>query len=371
MKRFAVVFGFFSLFCWSTQAQQQTSSELDFSNSDQNSLLQEQAAICASYARVMEYTGLLEENQGALWRERRFFAGAMLRQSMAAASGVEPNNANIDDIIQQYSGWIIGLFSSNSSSLESEDTLERDKLKQYIANFCASLFNSADRAIAKVKPELFSDTLPSVPSDAPLMVPDIRVNELMAENRQLRDTIAELQRIRDNNPPQNTAAPQSAPAPSATSEYENVSSIEELTLSTAAAPVNLTPARNNAGLPDDGDEPFSLIPDNRKTSRPATADGNLVEELPPLDGGELGMTQIQLAAYSSTKNAKRGLSLLMQKLPQEHDHISLEIVEAKLASGKDVYRIISRPIDISTAKSVCSHFWSLQYGCIIKMTKDS
>ena len=46
---------------------------------EQASLIQEQAAICASYARVMEYSGLFESRQGELWRERRFFAGAMLR----------------------------------------------------------------------------------------------------------------------------------------------------------------------------------------------------------------------------------------------------------------------------------------------------
>ena len=58
-------------------AQSATQMSEDLS---QASLIQEQAAICAAFARVMEYSGLLEETRGKLWRERRFYAGAILRQ---------------------------------------------------------------------------------------------------------------------------------------------------------------------------------------------------------------------------------------------------------------------------------------------------
>ena len=86
-------------------AQSATQMSEDLS---QASLIQEQAAICAAFARVMEYSGLLEETRGKLWRERRFYAGAILRQSYRQ-SAQEPSNGVIDGIINQYSGWMINL----------------------------------------------------------------------------------------------------------------------------------------------------------------------------------------------------------------------------------------------------------------------
>ena len=85
-------------------AQSATEMNEDLS---QASLIQEQAAICAAFARVMEYSGLLEETRGKLWRERRFYAGAILRQSITDESGQEPSNGVVDGIINQYSGWMI------------------------------------------------------------------------------------------------------------------------------------------------------------------------------------------------------------------------------------------------------------------------
>lgn len=331
---------------------QEVSSPISTDSADENSLLQEQAAICASYARVMEYTGLLERNQGDLWRERRFFAGAMLRQSMAQSVGAEPSNASIDEIIKQYSGWIIGLFSANTTNLESDDAQERDKLKTYISNFCSSLFVRADKAIAKVRPDLFASETPALPGDAPVLKPDSRIAELLAENKRLQNTITTLEMMREEArknqamaiPPLETALnkPQQSVA-AATPEAE-----------TSAAPISLFPEGSNgkAGSAVENAEDY-------------------IEEDPAFALGELGMTQIQLAAYSTAKNARRGLDLLKQKMPDNYAEVRLDITTAKLASGKSVFRVISEPLDIETAKSICTHFWTIQYGCIIKMTKGS
>ena len=97
--------------------------------SNDNSLLQEQAAICASYARLMEYSGLLEKTQGELWRERRFFAGAMLRSTITNATNAEPSNADIDGIITEYSAWMIDLFTANAVQDGPDKLKDKDKLK--------------------------------------------------------------------------------------------------------------------------------------------------------------------------------------------------------------------------------------------------
>ena len=69
--------------------------------------------------------------------------------------------------------------------------------------------------------------------------------------------------------------------------------------------------------------------------------------------------------------AQLGIATLEQEIPDEFADISFMIKSATLASGKDVYRIISVPIDMATAKTICSHFWSMQYGCIIKMADNT
>ena len=83
-----------------------------------------------------------------------------------------------------------------------------------------------------------------------------------------------------------------------------------------------------------------------------------------------GSMQVQLASYTSMAKAQLGIATLEQEIPDEFADISFMIKSATLASGKDVYRIISVPIDMATAKTICSHFWSMQYGCIIKMAEN-
>ena len=84
-----------------------------------------------------------------------------------------------------------------------------------------------------------------------------------------------------------------------------------------------------------------------------------------------GSMQVQLASYTSMAKAQLGIATLEQEIPDEFADISFMIKSATLASGKDVYRIISVPIDMATAKTICSHFWSMQYGCIIKMADNT
>ena len=163
MFRVFVILSFLTLGHQPVLAQ---SAALDEQSLAEGSMLQEQAAICAAFARVMEYSGLLEEKSGVLWRERRFYAGALLRKTVTDSTGQEPSNGMIDGIIGQYSNWMIGLFSTSTGSGDSNDLNDRDKLKDYVTTFCTPLFTNADRAIARVRPELFE--LPSPQQQQPV-----------------------------------------------------------------------------------------------------------------------------------------------------------------------------------------------------------
>ena len=83
-----------------------------------------------------------------------------------------------------------------------------------------------------------------------------------------------------------------------------------------------------------------------------------------------GSMQVQLASYTRHGKSPACIATLEQEIPDEFADISFMIKSATLAS-KDVYRIISVPIDMATAKTICSHFWSMQYGCIIKMADNT
>ena len=414
-------------------AQSATEMSEDLS---QASLIQEQAAICAAFARVMEYSGLLEETRGKLWRERRFYAGAILRQSITDESGQEPSNGVIDGIINQYSGWMINLFSVTPAASQKSDVEERDKLKDYVGTLCTPLFTNADKAIARISPELFDvatiqQTTPAQNVETTNLGPRIQ-NPSPVDPVTLNVNTPEIAPDTAPGLPASTA-PEVAPAEnaqtgdgkdtnalfSAAQDDENIAILidENMTLRaqveilekdllaasealdnvlTARTVITTDEAGNSleTALPEEDviiEEADDLTPEAANQQalvyRPVTTSDDQIAEpqqpaidvtLPAYENtmeAEVilpeGSMQIQLASYTSMEKAQLGIATLQQEIPDEFEDISFMIKTATLASGKDVYRIISMPIDMATAKTICSHFWSMQYGCIIKMAENT
>ena len=102
----------------------------------------------------------------------------------------------------------------------------------------------------------------------------------------------------------------------------------------------------------------------------AAQDGDMIATNPTLAPEDVGLTQVQLASYSSIKNAENGLNILLKEMPKDVD-VSLQITTARLASGKNVFRVVSSAVPVETAKMICTHYWAQQYACIIKMTSKS
>ncbi|MCE2517407.1 MAG: hypothetical protein J4F41_06130 [Alphaproteobacteria bacterium] len=327
----------------------------------QNGLLQEQAAICASYARIMEYSGLLEQTQGELWRERRFFAGAMLRSSINSSTGTQPTNTEIDGVINEYSSWMLDLFSANPVIAESDKIAEKDKLRDYISNFCTGLFINADKAIAKVRPDLFATQVATVPDENAMATESSdkrsseQVSRLLKENVRLQQSLNELKRQLADQ----TAALAQQPKPAASATPTAGSALP----ATTASNVN-----TNIILGEVMDAP------PRKPELPLylTAEtGDVITPAATKSPKDVGLTQIQLASYSSIKNANRGLNILTKELADNADTVELLVTAAKLPTGRNVFRVVSAPLPLADAQNICSFFWGKKYACIIKMNASS
>ena len=341
-----------------------------------NSLLQEQAAICASYARLMEYSGLLEKTQGELWRERRFFAGAMLRSTITNATNAQPSNADIDSIITEYSTWMIDLFTANAVQDKKDKLEEKDKLKDYIESFCTGLFNNADKAIVKVRPDLFIGVKAENPGSAtPSMASEAQANKLLQDNIKLQKTLKQLEgKISQQDKALKLAEAKAEIAEQMLKDQVVVAETQQSNAKRQSSPA-AGQAQSGAKMDDRTDTQLTetLPPPPKKPPLPlnlAAEDGEVISKSPTLPPEKIGLTQVQLASYSTIKNAETGLNVLSKAMPADVD-LTLQITTARLASGKNVFRVVSSAIPIETAKQVCTHYWAKQYACIIKMTKAS
>ena len=344
--------------------------------SSDNSLLQEQAAICASYARLMEYSGLLEKTQGELWRERRFFAGAMLRSTITNATNAEPSNADIDGIITEYSAWMIDLFTANAVQDGPDKLKDKDKLKDYVESFCTGLFDNADKAIVKVRPDLFIGVKAENPNSAtPSLLSEDQTNKLLQENIKLQQALKKLES-------QMTAQDKALKMAEAKAEIaeqmlkDQVVETEKQKSANGQKTTSGSAQGQTATVRDDSIDTQlteTLAPPPQKPALPlnlAAQDGDVIATKPTLAPEDVGLTQVQLASYSSIKNAENGLNILSKEMPQDVD-VSLQITTARLTSGKNVFRVVSSAVSIETAKMICTHYWAQQYACIIKMTSKS
>ena len=351
------------------------SSQAASAPSNDNSLLQEQAAICASYARLMEYSGLLEKTQGELWRERRFFAGAMLRSTIANATNAQPSNSDIDGIITEYSTWMIDLFTANAVQDNPEKLQEKDKLKDYVESFCTGLFNNADKAIVKVRPDLFIGVKAENPNSATTsLLSEDQTKKLLQENMKLQQRLKEIEsQLKDQDKALKMAEAKAEIAEQMLKDEVAEAEIQKTANGQKAQNANQDSSSSNRSDTVDAQLTETLAVPPQKPPLPldlAAQDGDVIATEPTLAPEEVGLTQVQLASYSSIKNAENGLNILAKEMPDDID-ASLQITTAKLASGKNVFRVVSSAVSVDTAKMICTHYWAQQYACIIKMTSKS
>ena len=121
----------------------------------------EQGAICASFSKLMEAQSVLNPDLGALWQERRKFAGAVIRKAVFMELNRESSEAEIDNLIASYRDWVLSSLMINHKKNfdESRNLTEKfesgaHKISALMVNQCKNLFQQGDEMIRKQRPDL-------------------------------------------------------------------------------------------------------------------------------------------------------------------------------------------------------------------------
>ena len=123
--------------------------------------LAEQSAICANFSKLMESQSILNPDLGALWQERRKFAGAVIRKAIFMELNRESSEAEIDNLIASYRDWVLSslMIDHKNKPDKNIDVPEKTKTngRKIIAlmnSQCKNLFQQGDEMIRKQRPDL-------------------------------------------------------------------------------------------------------------------------------------------------------------------------------------------------------------------------
>ncbi len=121
----------------------------------------EQSAICANFSKLMETQSILNPDLGALWQERRKFAGAVIRKAIFMELNRESSEAEIDELIASYRDWVLSslMIDHKNKSHKNIDVPEKTetndrKIIALMNSQCKNLFQQGDEMIRKQRPDL-------------------------------------------------------------------------------------------------------------------------------------------------------------------------------------------------------------------------
>ena len=155
-RKFFVIFtSCFTVFPYGAQAELQLETWKTYG------LMAEQSAICASFSKLMEAQSILNLDLGDLWKERRKFAGAVIRKAVSMELNRDSSETEIDNLISSYSDWVLSSLminhdqeSKKSKVVPEKTETEGHKIKTLINSHCKSLFQQGDNMIRKQRPDL-------------------------------------------------------------------------------------------------------------------------------------------------------------------------------------------------------------------------
>ncbi len=121
----------------------------------------EQSAICANFSKLMESQSILNPDLGALWQERRKFAGAVIRKAIFMELNRESSEAEIDNLIASYQDWVLSSLmidhknkSIKNSNLPEKTETNSHKIIALMNSQCKNLFQQGDEMIRNQRPDL-------------------------------------------------------------------------------------------------------------------------------------------------------------------------------------------------------------------------
>ena len=136
------------------------SAELRLAEWKNYAQLAEQGAICASFSSLMEAQSLLNPDIGTLWKERRKYAGAVIRKATEMELNRVANEAEINALVQSYSEWVLDSLMSKDVNIQeneaetSSSLIGQNKMQNLIDRHCRVMFETGDAQILQLNPQL-------------------------------------------------------------------------------------------------------------------------------------------------------------------------------------------------------------------------
>ena len=335
--------------------------------------LAEQGAICASFSSLMEAQSVLNPDIGKLWKERRKYAGAVIRKAAEFELQRTPDSDEINNLVSKYSDWVIeSLMSKDAPDFTGVDNesqqglIGQQKMQKLIDSYCRTMFAQGDKQILASNPDL--GYLLGIKTQAPAAT---AANTASANKR-----------------PENTASQQITLniGQGASFALSLPSSTKPTPANTAIAPAPKTP--ENSGSPPkqvttslpNTPKPRPAIPavkvksiektDSQilatKTAKLAPVEPKKPQEIPVIAAPQTGELVIQLGSFSQKDNAETIRQKLRAAYPDMLQHIELNINEHRLTTGSLFYRIETQMLDEYTAQIICDFLWAERLPCLLK-----
>ena len=340
--------------------------------------LAEQGAICASFSSLMEAQSVLNPDIGKLWKERRKYAGAVIRKAAEFELQRTPDSDEINNLVSKYSDWVIeSLMSKDAPDFTGVDNesqqglIGQQKMQKLIDSYCRTMFAQGDKQILASNPDL--GYLLGIKTQAPAAT---------AANTVSANTASA------NKRPENTASQQITLniGQGASFALSLPSSTKPTPANTAIAPAPKTPKDSaspakqvTTSLPDTP-KPRPAIPTVKvksiektgsqilatKTAKLAPVEPKKPQEIPVIAAPQTGELVIQLGSFSQKDNAEKIRQKLRAAYPDVLQHIELNINEHRLTTGSLFYRFVTQMLDEYTAQIICDFLWAERLPCLLK-----
>lgn len=328
----------------------------------------EQGGVCAAFARIMELQGIIDTQTGKLWLERRKFAGAVVRQASVLEGLPAASAADIDGLVNRYAQWLLANLTSENDA-QSIDPAAHASATQMIAEVCTGLYDRADKAIYSQYPDLASCSAPAqtpsdtqcLPVEAPSDDDQRKIKMLLQNNMMLSSEVSDLRGQIAEMETALAAADASAAVVSPTPSVAQPT----VTSNKQSDAVNEREVAINTPTP----KPEKIIPKATKptpTKPAATAATTAATTTARSDTKDRNKFAAQLGSYRAESGAQKGILALKAEFPVVLEKAGLRVVEAKLAGGQALYRIVTGPLPRSAATDICNAMWNKKLGCLLK-----
>jgi len=380
--------------------------------------LAEQGAICASFSALMETQSLLNPDIGTLWKERRKYAGAVIRKAAELELNRTADEAEINALVQSYGEWVLDSLMSTDADLDNTDEqtsqslVGQGKMEELINLHCRVMFETGDQQILALNPQL--GYLLGKPAQTASNIPQQDKAEIPAPSQKEADTPKKVQNqvtlnigqgksfaltLPSSKPKKATldkiitkkTVAQKAPAEKKPFPKAPVKQKPVIALSEPTDLIPPQPATDTSEKPQikvtsapklEAKKPEIII----KSGSPSTAGQEILATAIPLTTNDTkqlsadisfaaskpakrvntGASIIQLGSFSQKKNAEKALLKLKQEYPALFENISLEINPHHLNTGTLFYRVETSVMDKGQAKTICDILWAARIPCLLK-----